>query len=119
MKNEQWRTIKGFTAYEVSNFGRVRSWQMRNCNTVRILNPSPNKKGYLRINLYSNKKIKSEFVATLVLEAFGSKRPRGLQCAHNDGNKLNNHISNLRWATTKENAHDKILHKTILSGEKH
>lgn len=37
-------------------------------------------------------------------------------CAHNDGNKLNNHITNLRWATPKENSADMDTHGTRRRG---
>lgn len=32
--------------------------------------------------------------------------------AHNDGNPLNNDLSNLRWASPKENAADTLIHGT-------
>lgn len=35
-----------------------------------------------------------------------------LQVCHNDGNRLNNHFSNLRWDTPKNNTHDKYAHGT-------
>lgn len=38
------------------------------------------------------------------------------QCAHGDGDKLNNNISNLRWATVRENNADKDLHGTERRG---
>jgi DNA invertase Pin-like site-specific DNA recombinase len=38
--------------------------------------------------------------------------------AHNDGNPRNNHISNLRWATAKENLADRHIHGTAPIGEK-
>lgn len=56
----------------------------------------------------------------IVAEAFHGKRPEGMQCRHIDGNKTNNHPSNLAWGTAKENIHDKIIHGTNIgpSGEK-
>lgn len=38
---------------------------------------------------------------------------------HNDGNCKNNHISNLRYGTQKENMADKTKHKTTAKGERH
>jgi len=37
---------------------------------------------------------------------------------HLDGNKMNNHVSNLAWGTTTQNRHDRILHGTSSEGEK-
>ena len=53
----------------------------------------------------------------LVMEAYFGPRPQGLSVCHNDGNYLNNNISNLRYDTAKGNAADKILHGTLLRGE--
>lgn len=36
--------------------------------------------------------------------------------AHNDGTRTNNHYTNLRWATPKENQADRRIHGTHLSG---
>ncbi len=41
-----------------------------------------------------------------------------MQCCHNDGNVLNNHIDNLRWDTPSNNNRDKIKHGTRQCGEK-
>lgn len=49
---------------------------------------------------------------SLILSAFKGKRPDGMQACHNDGNRNNNHISNLRWGTRRENIEDKYKHGT-------
>jgi hypothetical protein len=38
--------------------------------------------------------------------------------AHNDGNPSNNHYTNLRWATAKENQDDRAKHGTHNRGER-
>ena len=42
-------------------------------------------------------------VHTLVLLAHGPARPAGAVVNHRDGNRSNNHISNLEWCTPAEN----------------
>lgn len=43
----------------------------------------------------------------------------GAQVAHIDGNKQNNHIRNLYWATRSQNEKDKIRHGRTISGDRH
>lgn len=40
------------------------------------------------------------------------------EVAHGDGNTINNHVSNLRWATLKENQADRVLHGVDNRGER-
>jgi hypothetical protein len=51
------------------------------------------------------------------MEAFVGIRPQGMECCHNDGNPQNNHWSNLRWDTPKNNHADKVKHGTTNRGE--
>jgi len=74
--------------------------------------------GYLYISLYRNGKFINKSVHDLVLTAFEGECPPGKEGAHNDGNKINNMITNLRWATPTENNRDKRIHGTHLSGQK-
>ncbi len=57
-------------------------------------------------------------VHVMVLETFVGPRPKGMHACHYDGDKLNNHLSNLRWDTPKGNGRDKIRHGKSLKGEK-
>ena len=45
-----------------------------------------------------------------------------MDVAHNDGDRTNNHYTNLRWATRTENSHDRYIHGTARgarAGEQH
>jgi hypothetical protein len=57
-------------------------------------------------------------VHRLVLSAFVGDCPPGMVGCHNDGDKSNNRVSNLRWGTPKENARDMIAHGTAPIGSK-
>lgn len=54
----------------------------------------------------------------LIAETFHGPCPPGMECCHRDGDKSNCSEANLRWATHVENEADKVLHGTILVGER-
>lgn len=111
---EEWRQTR-FPNYSVSSFGRV-----RNDKTGRVLNPSIDMYGYPQVSLYIDKQIRTFRVHRFVALAFLGEPPDGKpQVAHNDGNHCNNHVSNLRWASNRENMRDKQLHGRQTCGEKH
>lgn len=57
-------------------------------------------------------------VHRLVAETFLPRDDPRAEVAHNDGNRLNNHVSNLRWATRVENMADTHAHGTGHRGER-
>lgn len=118
---EEWRDINGFPGYQVSNYGRVRSFYKKKhvdkgYGTYRILTdkpmilkPSDDGNGYQKVMLYSKKDNRRycKKVHRLVAEAF-------LQCSNMDImtvdhiksgkiGKLDNSVSNLRWISRREN----------------
>jgi NUMOD4 motif/HNH endonuclease len=118
---EEWRSIAGWPDYQVSSLGRVRStrpWSRGN-RPPRILRPSKLADcGYPYVSLYGDKGRWKVCIHVLVCVAFhGPKPPDKNEVAHADGDPLNNHVSNLRWATWKENNEDKKRHGTYTVGE--
>jgi len=111
----EWREIKRFKRYDVSNDGRVRSWVS---GSPKLLSRQTTKLGYKSIGLRLNKKMVVRFVHVLVLEAFVGLRPKGYQTCHNNGVRDDNRLENLRWDTVKNNQLDKIKHGTIARGER-
>jgi len=86
--------------YSVSEYGDI-----ENLNTGNKLKPSVNN-GYLNITLYKfdpEKKQKSFAVSRLVAILYIPRIEGKNVVNHIDGNKLNNHYSNLEWTTQKEN----------------
>lgn len=99
--DEVFKPIPGHPMYHVSNYGRVYS-EYKKC----ILTPCVDKDGYLRVSIDGM----TRGVHRLVAFAFyDSSTPNyGDQVNHKDGNKDNNHISNLEWCTCMENIHHAI-----------
>ena len=89
---EKYKKVEGFSKYEVSNFGNV-----RNRKTFRILTPKRNSTGYMLVNLYKDYESKSFTIHKLVCEAFLEKPFDKCIIEHRDGDKLNNHVSNLKY----------------------
>lgn len=103
---EQWKQVDGFPHYEVSNFGRVRSFPqdglVRGRKTIRYLTGTSNQ-GYIRVSLSNGKLKKREYVHRLVANAF-IDNPEHKRCInHKDNDRANNHSDNLEWCTHQEN----------------
>ena len=101
-KIEQWKQIKNYKKYEVSDLGHV-----RNKNTGRILSPGIQTCGYYLVCLSENGKVKTHSVHRLVMDAFmpipNSDR---LDINHKNYNKLDNRLENLEWCEHQQN----VLH---------
>lgn len=95
---DRWSKIDGFANYSVSDSG-----QIRNDKRQSLKNPVMDKDGYLKVDLYNHGKRSTQRIHRLVGEAFVDNPDNKQQVNHKDGNKRNNSISNLEWATPKEN----------------
>ena len=133
MENEIWKTIEtivlkngtvwNFQGYEVSNYGRVRSYKQKygsvsvsnmDSGVTRqllknptIINGRRDTKGYPQFCLSdTNKKRHNVRAHVLVMQTFiGIPKEYEVVC-HFDDIKTNNHISNLRYDTQKQNLAD-------------
>lgn len=109
---EEWKEIQGYDGrYEVSNEGRVRSYsngRWGNGPSSKLLRLKKSGSGYPMVDLrkpHAGGKVEYRLVHRLVATAF-IENPRGLpQVNHKDGDKTNNHVSNLEWVTPSENAY--------------
>jgi hypothetical protein len=112
--------VPGFPVYLVDENGVVVSTRH---GKWKILSPTPDVKGYLRIRLWEDRRPYMKSVHRLVAEIFcGNQDPHNSnQVNHKNGVKTDNRASNLEWCTGSHNA--KHAHATGLNatakGERH
>ena len=105
---EEWRDIEGFPGYQVSSLGRVRSLHYRQrektTGSYKILESnSVSTSGYYTVVLCNNPNKKRKTIHRLVASAFIPNINNKEMIDHINHNKLDNNVSNLRWATRSEN----------------
>ncbi len=109
-----WVTISQYPNYEVSRLGKI-----RNRRTGKVLKPILDKDHYCQVNLFFNKKSKTEKVHRTVAKTF-IPNPLNYCCInHKDGNKKNNTINNLEWVTKSQNTKHAYDNNLLPSGEEH
>lgn len=92
------KLINGFSNYSISTDGIV-----TNIKTQKIKKPWLGKVGYYYLDLYSNNKSTKVALHRLLAIAFIPNPDSKQTVNHIDGNKLNNALTNLEWATYGEN----------------
>lgn len=92
-----WKEIRGMDSWEVSDKGEV-----RHTSTGR-LKYAESHNGYLRTEFKIGGIRRRVRVHRLVAEAFIPNPEGKLEVNHINGNKADNRVENLEWATTAEN----------------
>ena len=110
---EEYRIIKGFESYSVSNLGNV-----RNDKTGKIMKLKNNGRGYYHIGLRKNDKQYYQYIHRLVGLAFIPNPSNKQTVDHIDNNPVNNNVSNLRWASFTEQQYNKEISTNNTSGSK-
>lgn len=114
---ELWKDIGGFEGYyQVSTCGNVRS--LTRFDGIRERKGQPiapvlKHNGYLQVGLRKHGKRKYVGVHRLVAEAFIPNPQNKPQVNHIDCDKQNNNVSNLEWATSRENLNHAHKHNLV------
>ncbi len=115
----EWKEIAGFPGYEVSNLGQVRSWRSTGYMGHRLSQPKlvtaiRDTQGYFMVRMQLDGRRTARRVHRLVALAFlgGPPTPRHVVAHGPEGQSVNT-VDNLRWATQKENIHDRFRDGTL------
>ena len=112
--------------YQISNYGRIKSkeryspccYGKKRLLKEKIIFPSPDKNGYLRIMLSKEKHKKRFYIHELVAQTFLDNYEKGKIIHHIDYDNQNNYYKNLYICTRKEhttmhNLTDRLIKKLI------
>ena len=109
---EIWKQTDIRADYEVSNLGRVRRKKRAKrykgeYTYIKGMNNGNYMQVFIRPDIVG--KSKTFLIHRLVAEAFIPNTDNKPEVNHEDGNKLNNNVTNLQWATHKENCEHREL----------
>ena len=106
-----------FDRYGITDNGDIYSLIKRE---PYLMKPYFDKDGYLRVSLSLRDGTKKKvIVSRMVYSTYGKNSVDNLVVRHIDGDKLNNHISNLKIGTVLDNNRDKQRHGTQCRGSNH
>jgi len=105
--------INNYPNYLIYKDGRVYSEYKKIC-----LKPSPDKDGYLYVNLTHKSKKKNHTIHRLVALHYLDNPENKKTVDHINRDKTDNRIENLRWATMKEQMKNQGIRITNKSGHK-
>lgn len=114
MDSIEFRDIKGYEGiYQVSEYGHILLITKRSgtLKAGQLMKPQINYLGYVTIRLTRGEDRKTLTVHSLVAKMFIGERPAGLEINHIDGDKTNNHYSNLEYVTHQENVTHSVVNK--------
>ena len=114
-----YRPVDGFPGYRVGSDGTV--WSCKNgrrgyLDTWRPLNLNITVRGGYRevtLSRHSPAVVRRIKVHRLVLEVFVGPQPNGCEGCHNNSDRSDNRLVNLRWDTRKGNVADAVRAGTI------
>lgn len=108
LKNEVWKNINNFPNYQVSNYGRIKSFKNQKCIILKCVKK---KTGYLEVVLSKRQIKKYSRIHRLVANAFIPNLNNYLEINHKNANKQDNKVNNLEWVTHVRNIQHSVENK--------
>jgi len=112
-ESDTFKLIEGFENYQVDTYGNVYS-----NISEKLLQLRKDTNGYLQVNLCKNGKKFTKNIHRLVALNFIPNPTNLPQVDHIDGNPANNHLTNLRFCSNKQNQLNTKISKRNTSGIK-
>lgn len=131
LEGEIWKDIPNYEGlYAISNFGRVKAlaktyycgnYPVKREKGEHLLKLSEHRLGYMKCMFTKDGNEKVLYIHRLVALCFIDNSLNKTEVNHKDGNKKNNHYSNLEWNTRSENMQHAFVTglKTPSSGSSH
>lgn len=123
---EEWKSIPGFSSYEASTEGRIRSvtryvpvYHGKRTVVGQIIKPKNKSDGYLSVFMTDDEgKVRCWTVHKVVMLTFVGPRHKGMQILHIDDDRHNCALRNLKYGTVQENHDLKVHHGRTARGER-
>ena len=115
MNEETWIAIPGYSRYQASSHGRLRSLNYKRTGRTVILSPAISPDGYAKTVLLTDEKSYHGICGhTIVALVFLGKKMPGMEINHKNGVKTDNHVENLEYCTRSENIRHAYAHNLIV-----
>lgn len=103
MENEIWKRIPGYSLYEVSNLGRLKTYNWKGSGREAIMKPAIYR-GYCKTMIKNDEgRTHTIQVHKMVALAFLTKKENDTEINHINGVRNDNRVENLEWCTHSEN----------------
>ena len=102
-----WQQIINHPEYEINT---EYPYEIRKCSNQRIVSESDNGAGYPAVKLNGDKYLKHRIIA----EQFIPNPEKLPEIDHENKNRADYHIENLRWISRSDNLKNKLSHKGII-----
>jgi hypothetical protein len=118
------KVVPGFSSYEAASDGNIYSYNKPGLQTnsrpvPKQMIPCANRGGYLQLVMVADDgKRKTVSAHKVIAMTFLGECPSGQVVCHNNGNKKDNRLENLRYDTSYANSMDRKQHGTHLVGSR-
>ena len=116
LKDEEWRKVKGFENYSISNYGRLKVKKPN--GSEKICSQQKTDNGYYYFKLNGICKKQKMRIHRLVAIAFIDNINNYDQVNHKNGNKWDNRVENLEWCNNSMNIDHRVNVLGYKSGKK-